>query len=273
MLKSESKKCMRIILIEDNPQVRELVKSLLAEHHPEAVVVGEADGIANGHDLLTRVPADLWLLDIELRDGSVFALLDGLDPTLLENTALVFLTAFGTYDYVIEALRKSAVDYLLKPVDPEKLSAALAKVWAKLPQRSLHKRLDDLRGMLQNELKPLPKLDKIPLFLPRGIVRYVAVDDICYIKADKNMAYVYTASEPNKQISTVRGLGDYKRTLIDRCGFVLIEKSLLVNSKYIARYEPLERSVELTNGTTVSASRDGGRQLLEYFRSIFRTGG
>ncbi|MFM7155637.1 MAG: LytR/AlgR family response regulator transcription factor, partial [Bacteroidota bacterium] len=91
---------MRVILIEDNPQVREMLKSLLVRHFPEAVVVGESESVADGIELINNVDADICILDIELRDGSVFELLERVDHDALDSTSLIFLTAFGTYDYV-----------------------------------------------------------------------------------------------------------------------------------------------------------------------------
>ena len=131
---------MRVILIEDNPQVREYLKSLL-DQYPGIQVVGEAEGLDDSFTLLSGTPADLWILDIELRDGNVFALLAQLDPLLLKNVQLVFLTAFGTFDYVVQALRQSAIDYLLKPVDPNQLKATIEKVQTAIPQKNIQIRL------------------------------------------------------------------------------------------------------------------------------------
>jgi len=258
---------MRTILIEDNPQIRELIKSLLATHCPGVQVVGEAESIAEGRVLLSTVQADLWLLDIELRDGTVFELLDQLDPVLFENVGLVFLTAFSTFEYVIQALHKSAVDYLLKPVDPAQLKLAVEKVQKEISTRDLRQRLDELRNLLVRPETPTPTLDKLPVWIQKGAVSYINLNEILYLEGDGVLTYVHTFSE--KPLTSFRNLGFYKDLLISRGGFITVSKKYLANSRHIARYEPGDTMVFLTNGTGIIASRRAGQQLLEFFRSVF----
>jgi two-component system, LytTR family, response regulator len=258
---------MRVLLIEDNPQVSELVKSLLATHCPDVSVIGEADCIADGYDLLTDIPADLWLLDVELKDGNVFDLLDRLDYSLFDNVGIIFLTAFSNFEYVIRAMHKSAVDYLLKPVDPELLTEAIEKVRVEIHQRSLRHRLDELRRLLSTQNASQISLDKLPVLLGRGAVLYLNLTDIICLEGDENVCLVHTTVE--KDIVSIRHLGYYKDVLKNRGAFVQVSKRSLVNSRYIARYEPMEGLVYLTDGTTIATSRRGGQQLVEFFRGLF----
>jgi two-component system LytT family response regulator len=258
---------MRTILIEDNPQIRELIKSLLATHCPGVSVVGEAESIEAGRLLLSSVPADLWLLDIELRDGTVFELLDQLDPALFENVGLVFLTAFSTFEYVIQALHKSAVDYLLKPIDPEQLRAAVEKVQKEIADRSLRTRLDELRTLLVRPESTTSSLEKLPVFLSKGAVSYLNLSDILYLEGEDVLTYVHTISD--KPVTSVRNLGFYSDLLLKRGGFIRVSKKHLVNTKSIVRYDPTEGIVYLGNGGSILASRRGGQSLLEFFRGVF----
>ena len=259
---------MRTILIEDNPQIRELIKSLLATHCPYVTVVGEAESIVDGTAMLSRIPADLWLLDIELRDGTVFELLDQLDPTLFDNVGLVFLTAFSTFEYVIQALHKSAVDYLLKPIDPEQLRAAVGKVQKEVADRNLGARLDELRSLLVRPESSTASLDKLPVFLSKGAVNYLNLSDILYLEGEDVLTYVHTISE--KPVISVRNLGFYSDLLLQRGGFIKVSKKHLVNTRFIARYDPLEETIFLTNGGSINASRRGGQHLLAFFRAMFK---
>ncbi len=259
---------MRTILIEDNPQVRELIKSLLASHCPEVTVVGEAESIAEGYGLLTTVPADLWLLDIELRDGTVFELLDQLDPALFDTVGLVFLTAFGSFEYMIQAMHKSAVDYLLKPVDPAQLQAAIQKVKKEMANRNLRSRLDELRILLANTGSAKPALEKLPVTLSRGAIAYVPVVEILYLEGEGNICYIHTLSD--KPLNSFKSLGEYTDLLEKQGDFFKVHKRYLVNTRHIARYDPSEGTVWLTNGEKIGASRRGGQDLLAFFRSVFR---
>ncbi|MBK8557619.1 MAG: response regulator transcription factor [Lewinellaceae bacterium] len=259
---------MRIILIEDNPQVRELIRSLLAQYAPDVSVVGEAESVEAGLPLLQHTAAELWLLDIELRDGNVFELLDQLEPSFLEEHKLIFLTAFSDFDYVVQALRKSAVDYLLKPVDPTQLQLALAKVRLDLPQMNLRQKLEEIKSLMHKGQEMSPQLFRVPMFLPKSAIRYVETSDILYLEGDENISIVYTLT--NGKFSTVRNLGFYKDLLLEKAGFLQISKKYLVNSRHITRFEASEGTVELTDGTSLPSSRRGGQYLLEYFRSVFR---
>lgn len=262
---------MRIILIEDNPQVRELLRSLLSIHWPNAVIVGEAEGIVDGHRLLSSVSADLWLLDIELRDGNVFTLLESLDPAIVDQTALVFLTAFGTYDYVLEALRKSAVDYLLKPVDPPKLIAALEKVQLQTHRRDLGRRLDTLHQLLSEGKKPVAALpsEKIPIFASRGIVHYIPVEDILYFEGEGSITYVHLRQKTGSPLTSVQHLGHYAKTLEDQYGFFRLSKSILVNRGHITRIDQANGTVFLSEGRTIVGSRRSFKKLLDFFRGLY----
>ena len=260
---------MRTILIEDNPQIRELIKSLLATHCPGVTVVGEAESIAEGRVLLSTVTADLWLLDIELRDGTVFELLDQLDPALFDTVGLVFLTAFSTFEYVIQALHKSAVDYLLKPVDPAQLRVAVEKVQQEIADRNLRSRLDELRTLLvrPESATATATLDKLPVMLSKGAVSYLNLSDILYLEGEDILTYVHTFSD--KPVTSVRNLGFYSDLLLTRGGFIKVSKKHLVNTRYIVRYDPAEGMVYLSHGGTILSSRRGGQQLLAFFRGVF----
>jgi len=259
---------MKTILIEDNPQVRELIKGLLATHCPEVSVVGEAESIVEGYRLLTSVQADLWLLDIELRDGTVFELLDQIDPTLFDQVGLVFLTAFGSFDYMIQAMHKSAIDYLLKPVDSAHLQAAIQKVQKEMANRNLRTRLDDLRILLAHTGTSKPALEKLPVTLSRGAIAYVPLAEILYLQGDGNVCYVHTFSD--KPLSSFKSLGEYTDLLEKQGDFFKVHKRYLVNTRHIIRYDPSEGTVWLSNGEKIGASRRGGQDLLAFFRSVFK---
>jgi two-component system LytT family response regulator len=257
---------MRSILIEDNPQVRELIKSLLAIHCPEVTVVGEAESIEAGYGLLSNIQADLWLLDIELRDGTVFELLDRLDPALFERVGLVFLTAFGTYDYMIQAMHKSAVDYLLKPVDPAQLQLAVQKVQKEMSNRNLRSRLDELKILLAHTGASKPSLEKLPVTLSRGAIAYIPLREILYLEGVGNICLVHQLSD--KPLSSFKSLGEYSDVLEKHNDFFRIHKKYLVNTSHITRYDPSEGTVWLTNGAKIGASRRGGQDLMAFFRAV-----
>jgi two-component system LytT family response regulator len=260
-------KKLSAFLIEDNPLVRELIMSILDQHCPDVIVTGQAESVAEALPLVQQQAADLWLVDVELKDGTVFELLDQLAPEVLDRVGLIFITAYSTVEYTLRALRKSAIDYLVKPVDPAQLAAAVRRATERLPQHDLRQRLDDLRTLLVQEGTPLFP-EKLPFVLPKGVIRYFPVADVLYLEGEDSITRVYTVS--GRQFTSVRNLGFYEQALARHGHFQRISKKFLVNSQYVDRFEPEENRVVLTNGQAISASRRGSRNLGEFFRSLWR---
>ena len=120
---------LRTVLVDDERLARVEMRRLLAAH-PAVAVVGEADGAAAARELLgglraAGTPADLVLLDVQMPGESGFDLLAGLDPV---PPAVVFVTAYD--EHALRAFEVAALDYLVKPVGPARLAAALARVQA-----------------------------------------------------------------------------------------------------------------------------------------------
>lgn len=112
----------QIIIVDDEAHARGFVRNMLLQHCPGTVVAGEADGVAAAVGLLRETKADLLLLDVEMEDGTGFDLLDQI-PVLCFH--VVFTTAHN--DFALRAFRYNAIDYLLKPVDPNHLVSAVRK--------------------------------------------------------------------------------------------------------------------------------------------------
>ena len=112
---------IRTLLIEDNAAARAGLKQKLAAH-PEVVVVGEADSVGRARTLFAMGDYDLVFLDIQLRGGMGFDLV----PNIAVDARIIFVTAFD--EYAIRAFEVNALDYLLKPVTPERLATALSRL-------------------------------------------------------------------------------------------------------------------------------------------------
>ncbi len=115
---------MRALIVDDERLARMELRRLLGAH-PEVEIVGEAANVAEAKALVDKLAPDLLLLDIQMPDGSGFDLLQGLE----DPPEVVFTTAFD--HYAVNAFTANALDYLLKPIAPERLAAALHKVGAR----------------------------------------------------------------------------------------------------------------------------------------------
>ena len=116
-------------IIEDEPKNVRILKEMLASFCPQVSVCGEAGDVAAAFDLIKMKKPDLIFLDIEMPGGNAFTLLDQLKPIGFE---VIFVSAYD--NYTLKAIKYSALDYLLKPINIEELIAAVNKV----SEKSMH---------------------------------------------------------------------------------------------------------------------------------------
>ena len=134
---------IKAILIDDIPQALDLLRKDLQDHCPEIEIIGEAKSVVEGSKLLRSTVPDVVFLDIELQDGSGFDILEILGDISFK---IIFTTASDAH--AIKAFRFSAIDYLLKPIDPEELKQAVNKLKDNIPnsKESIDLVLDTVRN-------------------------------------------------------------------------------------------------------------------------------
>ena len=113
------------VLVDDEIDSVKILERLLKEYCPEVVIVGVADGVESGIKVMQETRPDIVFLDIEMKQGNAFDLLNRLMPF---NFQVIFVTAFD--NYAIKAFKYSALDYLLKPVDIDDMKNAVEKAKA-----------------------------------------------------------------------------------------------------------------------------------------------
>lgn len=129
---------IRCVIVEDEEIARKVLKSLLAQYCPDVMVCAEADDVESGKAMINARP-DLVFLDIEMPGGGGFKLLNSIEKSDFE---VVFITAYE--QFAIKAIRHAALDYLLKPVDPKELVAAVEKVNEAKYKKTLKRQYDTL---------------------------------------------------------------------------------------------------------------------------------
>ncbi|MEO7733217.1 MAG: response regulator, partial [Kofleriaceae bacterium] len=125
---------MRVLIIDDERLARSELRRLLGAH-PELEIVGEARNADEALDQIARFAPDLVFLDVRMPGCDGFELLERLD----DAPAVIFTTAFD--QYALRAFEVSALDYLVKPIRPDRLAAALAKAAARIPASAGHQPL------------------------------------------------------------------------------------------------------------------------------------
>lgn len=254
----------RAIIIDDEKNVREALVLMLASHCPEIHICGTAASASLGRELLEREEIDFIFLDISMPKEDGFAFLHSIPK---ENYGIIFVTAYE--EYALRALKASAIDYLLKPVNPLELREAVSKAIqylelrkAKANIRSIYQEsLDNLHDQIQSENKTT---EKITIAEQLGF-RMVKVSEIMYLQADSNYTIIHL-SGLDKIVAT-RSLGEFEK-MLENPIFFRIHKSTIINMEYLKAYSSYQGNfVELTDGTKLSISR---RKLNDFREAVHR---
>ena len=210
---------MTAVIIEDIPEVRAVMQKLIAEICPEIEIVGEGDSVVSGARILKTVKPNLVFLDIELPDGNGFDLLDIIgDPV-----QVIFTTASDTY--AVQAFRYAAIDYLLKPIDPDQLRAAVDRALASGPLEE--QQLSILSQALQERT-----MDRIALHTSDRI-HIIDISSITRCEADGN--YTRFFIQEKKPILVAKTLKEFDKLLVG-AGFLRVHQSHLVHLAHVGEY-------------------------------------
>ena len=214
---------LRAIVIDDIDSIRKKNIEVIKSHCPNIVVIGQANSVESGITLIKQIVPDIVFLDIEMPDGTGFDLLQKLKPI---NFKVIFIT--GYEDFAIKAFRFSAIDYLLKPLDPNELIEAVNKAETSLNTEVLELKLNTLFSNLER-----PKnLQKLVLKTAEKIYS-VNIQDIVNCESDKNYTTFYFINAPKLVVSTT--LKDYE-TLLKHFNFFRAHQSHLINMGYFDHF-------------------------------------
>ena len=236
------------LIVDDDVSNRDYLRSLLAVH-PEVEVIGEAGTSAHAQELITLQAPDLLFLDVEMPGGSGFDLLERLGTWPFE---VIFCTGFQRY--AIQAIRFSALDYLLKPVQPDELAAALQRYHQRHPDA-------DRRVLQQQFLQNIRQADEqhLKLTLTTGDRTYfVAPAELSHCSADDNYTELHTVD--GRRFVSARTLKDYE-DMLQPLGFLRVHRSTLVNKAQITHLD--DGHVVLKNSTRVEISRRKKEEVLK----------
>ena len=248
------------IIIDDERYVREALGLMLTENCPEIHLCGLAASASEGRELLKTNRVDFIFLDISMPKEDGFAFLNTIRK---EDYGIIFVTAYQ--EYALRALKASAVDYLLKPVDTVELRDAVSKALQyhefRLNREEIKKvyleSLQNLHENINSENKPITK---ITVAEQLGF-RVLNVAEIMYLEADSNYT-IFHLSGLNKIVSA-RTMGDFEK-ILEPPMFFRIHKSTIINMNFLKAYSSYQGDfAELTDGTRLSISRRKMNEFLE----------
>jgi two-component system, LytTR family, response regulator len=244
---------LRTIIIDDEEHQRLTIEKMVRLYCRNLTLVAQADSVENGIKVIQKFKPDLVLLDVRLTDGTGFDLLNKLSPV---NFKVIFITAFD--QYAVRAIRMSAIDYLLKPVDPDELVQAVNKTES-IVQHEFMLQL----GNLKEQLNQSSESDIKIVIRTFDNIHIVPVQDILYCESDNNYTRFHLMNGNPIMVSAT--LKEYEDLLGEK-GFMRIHKSYLINLRHMRRFEKADGGTVVLEGEAkvpvASRKRD---ELLEMF--------
>lgn len=244
---------IKTILIDDEESSLTSLSHIIQAHCPSLQVICTITSALVAIEAIKKHLPELVFLDIEMPERNGFEILEQVKELPL---AVIFTTAF--HKYAIQAIRYSALDYLVKPIDHKDLVSAIDRYSIykqKISIDQVHFLIDRL-GQKKNTIKKLaiPNLEGF---------RLVNIDDIIFCKADGNYTHIFLKGK--LKIVATRLLGDIQSLLSDFGGFLRIHHSYIINYREVNQYIRGEGGyVVMSDGSQVSVSRNKRDILMQY---------
>ena len=241
------KRPVRVFIADDEFQSRQVIIKLLDRYFTDFEVVGQAAAVEEAISGITDNHPDILFLDVRLNGQTGFQVLDGLGSTDLH---VIFTTAYE--EYAVRAFRYSALDYLIKPIDPGELRTAVDKAMVRIKERESAPDTTSRRYA-----------DKIAIPSPEGLL-FVDAADIIYCQAQSNYTELFLID--GQKLTSSYTLKSFEDLLTGR-DFFRTHKSFLINLKHIDTYRKGEGGVVvMSNGREIEVARRNKSGFLNLFK-------
>ena len=240
-------KCIRALVIDDEPLAREMIREML-EGDPEVEIIGECGNGRTAVEEINSKSPDLIFLDIQMPEMGGFEVLESLNS---HKPYVIFVTAYD--QYAVRAFEVHALDYLLKPYDQERFTTAWQLAKARILEKQTSQRDQHILALLQ-ELKAGPRFIERLVIKAEGRVFFLDIDDLHYIEAEGNYVRVHSGSKSHLLRETISGL----ESQLDPKKFLRIHRSAIVKIDRIKELQPWfggEYVVVLRDGRKLTLSR------------------
>ncbi len=248
---------IRCILIDDEKNALEMMEWLLRTYCPDVEILAMCNSSEQGVEMINRLRPDLVFLDIEMPNMNGFDMLEKFDPVFFD---VIFCTAYD--QFAIKAFKYSALDYLLKPVDPDDLKAAVRRIGQK-NQSPSRQQFDLLLQTMKQENKSTPQ--RVALTTGDGLI-FVPTSDIIYCEAESN--YTHVVLTGGKKILVSKVLKDIDEVLSGP-DFYRVHSSFLVNINHIKKLVRGDGGyIVMDNDAIVNISRSKRQEFMERFEKF-----
>ncbi|MBT8233065.1 MAG: response regulator transcription factor [Saprospiraceae bacterium] len=240
---------LNAVIVEDVHDNIDTLKYLLEKCPVDINVIGVADNLGDAENILSLNDIDVAFLDIQLKDGLIFEVLDKLNMKNSFPFELVFVTAFSTFEMAIKAIQFACLDYINKPLDQDQLNKVVLKVNQSRNSSSQHLQLNLLLEAIKGNVD-YPK--SISVVLPKGVMEIVSVANILYFKADRNTCLINL--EEGRALHSIKTFSYYLELFNNHPDFIQISRSYYVNKHKIKRYNGRNKELTLHNGEKLVVS-------------------
>ena len=241
---------LKAIIVDDEPYCCETIATLL-EDNEEVEIVSICHSAADALAAIKKYSPDLIFLDVEMPKMNGFEMLEQLPQV---NFEIIFTTSYD--QYALKAIRFSAIDYLLKPVDNDELQRAVQKVI----QRAQKPIAQQLEILMQKIHHPSTPINKIAMPTMEGL-QMIPVDSIISCESDSN--YTILKLKDNKKVIVSRTLKEIEELLEDH-SFIRVHRCHLTNLNEVEKYVKGEGGyLVMSDGTSIDVARNKKEILLK----------
>lgn len=233
---------IRTVIIEDEINARKALVNMLAFYFKSVDVVGVAGSVAEGAELINREQPDLLFLDVHLIDGTSFDLIKKIKH---HNFKLVFITAHD--EYALKAIKLSALDYLLKPLNPGELGKAIERVSEAIEKEE---QIDLQLETIVENAKGTDQEKKIILNTSNNLF-VVEIKHLIRCEASENYTQIFV--EGKEKIVMAKTLKDFEE-MLSAYGFFRTHQSHLVNLQFVEGFDKSNNLAQLKTGEQIIVS-------------------
>lgn len=233
---------IKVIIVDDEMHARSFLRKFCERYHSDTIdVLEECSSVESAVRAIKRFQPDLIFLDIQIPDENGFELLKYFDKI---NFEIIFTTAYK--EYAIQAIKKSALDYLVKPFGTEDFNIAISRYLSKKNIKIDFDRFKLLTENINNQF-----VDKQRVVFPtKSGFEVIQANSIVYCKSDGSYSNIVTI---DKEYFTSKSLKEISEVLVDT-NFIRIHKSYLVNKNYIKSFKSDEYKLDLIIGESIPVS-------------------
>jgi len=248
---------MKVLVVDNESNIRDGILKMISNFCEDVKELHEAVGVTSGLEKIMSINPDVVFLDVELDDGTGMDLLSKLEDI---NFHLIFITAHNKY--AIDAFKFSAIDFLLKPIEPDDLIAAFEKV----KQHHKNKHLNNQLQVMQESLNKITAREKKIVLKDSSSIYFINVNDIIRCESDGQYTEFYI--ENTKKLVISKSLKEYEE-LLDPFGFIRPHHSHLINLNKILRFDKVNGgSLIMESLEEIPVSHRKKTQILQFLDNL-----